>query len=100
MYKRQILYAGARFRGVIFIGAAFIPDPEKLRARGVRRVVLACGDHDGARPTMVKATAVLLRAGVQARFMSMGPTWHQLPADSSDRLAESLAWVSEPPPAT
>ena len=95
---RDILYAGARYRGVIFIGAAFVPDPDQLRARGVRRVVFACGDRDGARPTMLKATAVLLRAGLQARFVSTGPIWHQLPADLGDRMAEPLAWVSEAPP--
>ena len=92
---RDILYAGARYRGVIFIGAAFVPDAAKLRAQGVRRVVFACGDHDGARPTMVKATATLLRHGLQARFVSTGRIWHQLPADLSERMKEPLAWVGE-----
>lgn len=94
---RDILYAGARYRGVVFIGAAFVPDPDTLLARGVRRVVFACGDHDGARPTMLKATAVLLRAGLEARFVSTGRIWHQLPADLSERMAEPLAWVADTP---
>lgn len=97
---RDILYAGAHFRGVVFIGAAFVPDPAKLRDQGVRRVVFACGDHDGARPTMLKATATLVRAGLEARFVSTGRIWHQLPSDLSERMAEPLAWVSERPPAT
>ena len=62
--------------------------------------MFACGDHDGARPTMLKATATLVRAGLEARFVSTGRIWHQLPSDLSERMAEPLAWVSERPPAT
>ncbi len=34
------------FRGVVYIGAFIKPDAAALRAAGIKRVVLACGDYD------------------------------------------------------
>ena len=76
---RDVAYARpGRYRGLVLIGAALQPDPARFRRSGIKRVVLASGDHDGARPTMLKATARLQRGGVEARFVSTGPIWHQL----------------------
>jgi predicted esterase len=91
---RDVAYARpGRYRGLILIGAALSPDPERLRAAGIARVVLASGDHDGARPTMIQATAKLIRAGVDARFVSTGPIYHQLPANLDEILAPAIAWI-------
>src|SRR5262249_9768331 len=50
---RDLVYARpGRFRGVVLLGAAVRLDAERLRAAGVRRVLLAAGEHDEARPTM------------------------------------------------
>lgn len=92
---RDVAYARKdRWRGLVLIGAALIPDAELLRASGVRRVVLASGDHDGAKKTMVAARAKLCAAGMPARFVSLGPVWHALPPDSIARMKEALAWAS------
>ncbi len=91
---RDVAYARpGEFRGLVLIGAALVPDAERLRASGVERVVLASGDFDGARSTMLLARAKLCAAGLPARFVSLGPVWHDLPADSLDRLRADLAWV-------
>ena len=74
-------------------GAALTPEPELLKASGIRRVVLASGDHDSARSTMIRATAKLIRGGVEARFVSTGPIWHQLPDNLAEILAPHMAWV-------
>jgi predicted esterase len=91
---RDVIYARpGRFRGAVFLGAAFVPDADRLRAAGVRRVVLAAGDLDGARPTMQRAATILQAKGLPARFMSLGPIWHALPADLEPFLREALEWV-------
>jgi predicted esterase len=91
---RDVAYARpGQFRGLVLIGAALVPDPERLRASGIRRVVLASGDHDGARPTMQRAWAVLTAAKLEARFVSLGPIWHELPDDFGARMRPILDWV-------
>lgn len=91
---RDVAYArAARYRGLILIGAAMVPDARRLKAAGIRRVVMACGDHDGARPTMVRATALMNAAGLETRFVSTGRIWHQLPPNLEEILREQLAWV-------
>jgi predicted esterase len=91
---RDVAYARpGRYRGLVLIGAALVPDAEVLHKNGVRRVVLAAGDYDGARRTMVQALAKLCAAGVPTRFVGLGPVWHALPKDSPTRLRDALAWV-------
>ncbi len=91
---RDVAYARpGRYKGLVLIGAALTPDPQRLRDNGVRRVVLASGDYDDARPTMLAATARLLRGGVEARFVSTGKIWHQLPENLEQVLREHLLWV-------
>jgi predicted esterase len=85
-----------RFGALVLLAAAVSPDPARLAASGVRRVLLAAADFDGARATMVQAARKLTAAGVPARFVGLGPMGHGLPADLADRLAEHVRWVSEP----
>jgi predicted esterase len=82
-----------KWSGLVLIGAALMPDAEKLRGSGIRRVVLASGDFDGAKRTMVAARAKLCAAGMPARFVGLGPVWHALPEDSMARLEGALAWA-------
>jgi predicted esterase len=82
-----------RWVGLVLLGAAMVPDAARLKASGIRRVVLGAGDFDGARPTMLKAAAVLSRAGLPTRFVSLGPIYHALPRDLDRILADALEWV-------
>jgi predicted esterase len=97
---RDVAYARpGRFRGLVLIGAALEPDPARLRASSIRRVVLASGDHDGARPVMIRAVAKLQQGGVEARFVSTGPIWHQLPADLATIVDDAIRWIEQAPDA-
>ncbi len=61
----------------------------------MRRVLLAAGDWDDARPTMKLTAARLAAHGVAARFVGLGPIGHVLPADLGRVMKDALAWVRE-----
>jgi len=93
---RDVAYARpGRYRGLVLIGAATVPDAELLRKNGIRRVVLSSGDYDGSRKTMVVALTKLCAAGIPTRWVSLGKVWHALPVDSPGRLRDALEWVRE-----
>jgi hypothetical protein len=93
---RDLVYARpGRFRGVVLLGAAVKLDADRLRASGVRRVLLAAGEHDEARPTMERTAQRLASRGMPARFVGLGPIWHQLPSDLGRYMRDALAWVRE-----
>jgi predicted esterase len=91
---RDVAYqTKGRWVGLVLLGAATIPDAERLRAAGIRRVVLGAGDYDGAMKTMRAAALRLTEKGLPARFVSLGPIYHALPRDLEQRLGASLDWV-------
>jgi predicted esterase len=91
---RDLVYARpGRFRGLVFLGAAVRLDPERLRAAGVRRVLLAAGDQDDARSTMQHTALRLAALGMPARFVGLGPIAHVLPKDLDRVMRDALAWV-------
>lgn len=95
---RDVAYARpGRYRGLIFIGAAFTPDADRLKASGIRRVVFAAGQYDCARPTMQLAAARMNAAGLPSRYVNLGPIYHQLPADLETILRAELAWIRQAP---
>jgi len=97
---RDVIYARpGRYRGAILIGAALDPDPARFKAAGVRRVVMAAGQYDGARGMMERSVARLSAAGLPARFVNLGRIGHQLPEDIDRVLADALAWVRADDPA-
>jgi predicted esterase len=94
---RDILYERpGRFRGLILLSAAISPDTARLKAAGIRRAVLATGDLDGSRPTMLRAVQTLEAAGIPTRFVSLGRIGHWLPSDTEAILRSAIAWVSTP----
>ncbi len=94
---RDILYEGpGRFRGLILLSASVTPDPARLRAAGIRRALLATGDLDGSRPTMVRAVQTLTAAGFPAKFVSLGKVGHWLPDDIANILRDAITWVEAP----
>jgi pimeloyl-ACP methyl ester carboxylesterase len=90
-----VLEGRARPRALVLLGAHVRLDAAALRAAGVRRVVFASGEHDGAAGAMRSATTRLVAQGFPARFVSLGPVWHQLPRDLARRLAPAVAWALE-----
>jgi hypothetical protein len=92
---RDVIYEGpdGRWTGLVLVGAEIALDPVKVRRAGVRRVLLAAPDFDGAAATMRRGQAALCRAGIPARFVSLGPHPHGMREDSPGILAESMDWV-------
>lgn len=92
---RDVAYARpGRYRALVLVGAALVPDADRLAASGVERVVLASGDFDPARRTMERAAAELSRRGIPARFVRLGPVGHALPRDVDRLLGAHLAWAA------
>ncbi len=83
------------YSAIVLIGASIALDPNALKAAGIRRVVLACGDLDSAAKSMQGNHTKLAAAGIETRFVSLGRAYHTLPEDTAQRLRPALAWASE-----
>jgi predicted esterase len=93
---RDVAYARpGRFRALVLLGASMTPDAARLKASGIRRIVMGAGEHDGARPTMQRAARALDAAGIPTRYVSLGRIPHALPNDLEDILRDALAWIRE-----
>ncbi|HZO16832.1 MAG TPA: hypothetical protein VFB62_26325 [Polyangiaceae bacterium] len=93
---RDVAYARpGRFRGLVLLGAALVPDPQRLKRSGILRVVLGAGDLDGARPTMQRAARVLEQGGIEARYVSLGRIPHALPYDLERIMRDALEWIRD-----
>ena len=57
---------------MILIGASIEIDARSLREAGIRRVLLAAGDYDGAKPAMQHAAASLTQAGFEGEILELG----------------------------
>ncbi|MCC6525708.1 MAG: hypothetical protein IT373_23870 [Polyangiaceae bacterium] len=83
-----------RWPKLVLVGAALRLDPAAVRAAGIEAVVLAAGELDSAHGSMVGATARLAASGIPARFLGLGPIYHQLPHDFARYVDEALAWLA------
>jgi len=84
-----------RFRGLVLVAAAVGLDLGLLRELGIRRLVMAAGDWDGARAGMVATVAAAKTAGLEARWVSLGKIGHTWPRDFEARMREPIAWALE-----
>jgi predicted esterase len=82
---------------LVLIAASLEPDGHALAKAGIRRVLLAAGDYDGARPTMQRAAERLAADGFDARYESLGPVGHQFALDMNRWMTDALAWVRASP---
>jgi predicted esterase len=84
-----------KWTGLVLLSMRLELDAARLRAAGIRRIVLAAGDRDAARVSMRALAAHTDAAGVPTRFMSLGPGGHELPSDMDARMCGAIAWVRE-----
>ena len=84
-----------RWSGLVVLSMKVDVDGARLKAAGVKRVVLAAGDRDAARTSMQAAAARLVEQGVAARFVSLGPGGHEFPPDMARRMCSVVAWVRD-----
>lgn len=87
-----------RWTGLVLLSMHLELDASRLRAAGVKRVVLGAADKDGARDSMKALAEKLDEAGLPSRFVSLGPGGHELPADLDARMCEPIAWVRDADP--
>jgi predicted esterase len=92
-----------KWTGLVLLAMHLELDAARLRAAGIRRIVLAAGDKDGAHDAMKALAARTDAAGVPTRFVSLGPVGHELPlpapSDMDARMCGAIAWVREADPA-
>jgi pimeloyl-ACP methyl ester carboxylesterase len=86
-----------RVRGLVLIGADVAPSRAMLEAAGVSRIVLAAGDLDGASAPMKRATARLVREGMDARFVSLGAIGHSYETTEKEALRDAIVWSGTSP---
>lgn len=82
-----------RFTGLVLLGADLHASPERLRAAGVRRVVLGAGSRDPAFAPAKEEAARLAGLGVDARFVDLGAVGHTYAAADEGALAEAIRWA-------
>ena len=99
---RDAVYGAPKgsYRALVLIGAAIKLDALQLRQAGIQRVVMACGDFDGARASMRASTTKLNAAGLPTRFVSTGRIYHQLPRDFEAFVRSAIGWINQAPIAT
>lgn len=88
-----------RWTGLVLISMRLELDAPRLRAAGVRRIVLAAGEHDGSYASMKALAERTDAAGLPTRFIGLGPVGHQFPDDMEARMCDAVAWVRESDPA-
>jgi predicted esterase len=88
-----------KWTGLVLLSMRVELDVARLRAAGIRRIVLAAGEKDGARASLQSLAERTAAAGLPTRFASLGPGGHEFPTDMSARMCDAVAWVRGADPA-
>jgi predicted esterase len=90
----EVAYAEpGRWTGLVLLSMHLELDVRRLKLAGVRRIVLAAGEKDGARRQMEMLAERTDAAGLPTRFLSLGAGGHLFPPDMSARMCEAISWV-------
>ena len=82
-----------RYSGLVLIGLVMRTTASELAAAGVKRVVIAAGDRDGAAASMKGLAKQLEREDFPVRYVSLGPVGHTIPLDANARLHDAVEWL-------
>ena len=85
--------AQGEYPRVLLIGAKVDPSAPMLRNAGVQKIALVAGDYDMMNGHMQSAARRAQRAGMAARFMSLGKVGHWFPDDMTARVTLVLDWL-------
>jgi len=85
-----------RYKGLVLMAMDVKTNARELRTAGIQRIVLACGDRDGASGPMRALTKSLQNEGFPARYVSFGAVGHAIPLDGNAKLRNEIAWLYEP----
>jgi len=89
--------AQGEYPRVLLIGAKVDPSAAMLRSAGVEKIALVAGDYDMMNGHMQSAARRVQRAGMAARFMSLGKVGHWFPDDMTARMTLVLDWLDALP---
>lgn len=89
--------AQGEYPRVLLIGAKVDPSAPMLRNAGVQKIALVAGDYDMMNGHMQSAARRAQRAGMAARFMSLGKVGHWFPDDMTARMTLVLDWLDSAP---
>jgi predicted esterase len=84
-----------RWTSLVLMAMDLAPNAERLKRAGVRRVVFAAGDRDGARFSLERAARTLSAAGIPSRYVSLGPVGHSFAPDMIAKMTDAIGWVRE-----
>jgi predicted esterase len=82
------------FASIVLLGASVDPSAKMLKGRGVKRVVLGASKDEPWHGTLQKRVSKLQRAGIEARFVSLGHVGHIYVGEDPEVLREAIAWAS------
>jgi pimeloyl-ACP methyl ester carboxylesterase len=92
---RIALAQPGQWNGLMIVNAGVEPSAATLRKAGVKRIALVAGDRDRSAHKLKRAALRLKRAGIDARFFSMGAVGHYFDATSESRMVEALTWLGQ-----
>jgi acetyl esterase/lipase len=78
----------------MLIGAKVSLDQARLTQSGTERVLLCAGDWDMMHDHMQREAERARRAGLQTRFLTLGPVGHAFTPSFAEYLPQALAWLS------
>jgi predicted esterase len=87
-----------RWTGLVLLSMRLDLDVARLKAAGVRRIVLGAGEKDAAHDAMQSLAQRTDADGLPTRFVSLGDVGHQFPPDVDARMCDAIAWVREASP--
>ena len=91
---RNLINSGRTgWSGLVLVGAKIQLDLAATRRAGIHRVLLAAPDGDAAATAMRAEKTTLCRAGIPARFISLGSHGHGMDDASPGKLAAHMDWV-------
>ncbi len=84
----------AQYPRVMLIGANVSLDQARLARNGTERVLLCAGNRDMMHDPMQREAERARRAGLQTRFMDLGPVGHFFTPSFAEYLPQALAWLN------
>ncbi|MET0792657.1 MAG: hypothetical protein ABW061_14145 [Polyangiaceae bacterium] len=84
----------SRYPRVMLIGAKVSLDPARLTQNGTERILLCAGNWDMMHDPMQREANRLRLAGLQTRFLDLGPVGHAFTPSFAEYLPIALSWLS------
>ncbi|MFO0660156.1 MAG: hypothetical protein U0165_10040 [Polyangiaceae bacterium] len=84
-----------QWSGLVIVNSSAIPSAEELQKAGVSRIALVAGDHDMTAGALSLAAPKLRKAGLNAKYFSLGKVGHFFDETTPSRMLRPLQWILE-----